>query len=102
MIPSGEDQIRSIAQQLRRVVDSAHNLSEIAMNQSLEEIENNCGVNEAGAIAFQSGAELLHEASHALNDALVGVRDVLSCRTFNPIYTTFVHDGKSIEILNFE
>jgi len=40
---------------------------------------------------------LSHEATHVLNRAIVGLRKVLACETFNPIYTTFVHEAFCVE-----
>lgn len=52
-----------------------------------------CGLDKAAATAFQGGAELLHEATHAINHGWIEARHLLECKTFNPIYTTFVHDA---------
>ncbi len=75
------------------MVNSAHALTGILSNQTLVEIENVCGMGEEAATALQAGASLVHNATHVVSTALVRLEDILSCRTFNPIYTTFVHDG---------
>ena len=68
------------------------------MGLSLPALESECGLDSAGASALQGGAELMHEATHAVNRAMIGVRTVLECKTFNPIYTTFVHDGECVHL----
>ena len=40
---------------------------------------------------------LSREATHVLNRAIVGLRKVLACETFNPIYTTFVHQAFCVQ-----
>ena len=30
---------------------------------------------------------------------MIGLMDLLSCKSFNPIYTTFVYDGESYGIV---
>ena len=38
--------------------------------------------------------ELTDSAVHGMYDVLVGVRDILECNNFNPMYTTLVYDGE--------
>lgn len=92
--PAGQEEIQETMNLIVTVVDSAHSLTNILKNETLIELENVCGMGETAATALQSGASLVHDATHAVNHALIQVDDILSCRTFNPIYTTFVHDGK--------
>ena len=72
----------------------ANQFSETIMGMSLSRLENICGLDEAAAKALQSGAEMINKTTLMLNDAFIGLRGILECRTFNSIYTTFVHDGK--------
>jgi len=95
--PTGQEAIQETMNLIVTVVDSAHSLTNILKNETLIELENVCGMGKTAATALQSGASLVHDATHAVNDALIRVDDILSCRTFNPIYTTFVHDAFCVE-----
>lgn len=83
-----------MAAQLRLVVNTAHSFSELVMNETVADITNTCGVQGTTAVAIQLVAKLSHDASHILDESMVGLREILSCGSFNPIYTTFVHDGE--------
>ena len=91
----------SISAQLKLFVELSHNISERVTDQSIQEMKEICGATDASVIALQMGADLIHEISHALNNGMVGLRDVLSCESFNPIYTTFVHDGEFLIFFGF-
>lgn len=38
--------------------------------------------------------DLSDTSIHIIYDALFGMKDLLQCRNFNPIYTTLVYDGE--------
>lgn len=94
--PSGDKQLGVLAKQFNVVVETTHSFSQLLMNQTISDIEDTCGLDSKAAIALQSGSTIIHNATHAANYALNEVRDILSCGSFNPIYTTFVHDGKRL------
>ena len=72
-----------------------HDVSEAVIKTPVPALEGQCGLDKAAASALKGGAELMDNATHTLAQGWVAVRELLECKTFNPIYTTFVHDGKS-------
>lgn len=74
-------------------VETVHDLSETILNLSPQSLESQCGLDSAAATALQGGAGLLHNATHLINRAWIETRHLVECKTFNPIYTTFVHDA---------
>lgn len=86
-----------IAGQVKLVVTNVHALTEILGGQTADQIALICGLTTAQAAALQSLIVLMHDITHVLNNAVVGLREVLSCETFNPIYTTFVHEAFCVE-----
>jgi len=90
-------QIDSITTDIDDVVGTVHDLSEFVMSQSLDGLESQCGLTQSAATALQGGAGLLHNASHTVNSAWIDVRHFIECKTFNPIYTTFVHDAICVD-----
>lgn len=99
VVPPAEEKIAAFSKELYLVADSAHQLSEVILNQTVQEVQQECGLDEAGAAALQNGATLLHDATHAINYSIVNVRNILQCSTFNPIYQKFVYDAICIEAL---
>jgi len=89
--PPGAQDIIQIATQVQLVMTNAHSLFESLGTQTIATIEAVCGFSNRQAMALQNIVVLGHDTIHVLNSAMVGLRDVLSCETFNPIYTTFVH-----------
>lgn len=86
-----------MANQLKLVLASLHFLMELVGELSIENIAAICGLQAGEAAALKTLTVVGHEATHVLNRGVVGMRDLLSCETFNPIYTTFVHDAFCIE-----
>lgn len=97
IIPAGEEDIIAIANQLKLVTTHAHGLVSLLGELPIERIRVICGLTIEQAAALKSVVNLGHDSTHVLNRAVVGLRDVLSCETFNPIYTTFVHEAFCIE-----
>jgi len=85
--------ISSMAQPIEDFVGDLHDVSEILMNQSPVRLEDQCGLSSAAASALQGGAGLVHNATHVVNKAWIDTRHLIECKTFNPIYTTFIHDA---------
>ena len=92
--PKAESNVYDISGEIRDVIVTVHSLSESLMGASLPELEKQCGLDMAAASALQGGAELLHEVAHGVNKDFIQIRHILECKSFNPIYTTFVHDGE--------
>ncbi|KAL7551453.1 hypothetical protein ACHAWF_014640 [Thalassiosira exigua] len=95
--PTGDGEVVQIADQIKEVVHTVHDLSEVLMKTQPSVLERQCGLDSAAATALQGGAELLHGASHVVNKAWIGVRQLLECKNINPIYTTFVHDAICVQ-----
>jgi hypothetical protein len=91
--PLAEDQVMEVLSQVAAIVNTTHNFSELVGNMSVAALAQICGVGDFSAEALQQLATLIHDVSHVLNRSMVGLLDVISCGSFNPIYTTFVHDA---------
>ena len=90
-------QMAEITRSVTGALNTAHDLSEKLMTQPLGSLESQCGLTNAAATAVKEGAVVLHNATHALNGAWIGIQGLLECRTFNPIYTTFVHNAICVD-----
>lgn len=95
--PKAESNVGDISGEIRDVIVTVHSLSESLMGASLPELEKQCGLDMAAASALQGGAELLHGIAHEVNKDFIQIRHILECKSFNPIYTTFVHDAVCVE-----
>ncbi|KAL9186769.1 hypothetical protein ACHAXT_010489 [Thalassiosira profunda] len=63
---------------------------------SIAQQPGNVGMCEGESTPFTSLSALLELTDtviHGIYEALIGVRDILSCPNFNPIYTAFVYDA---------
>ena len=92
--PSGESALFDTLEVVRVINQQAHELSQIMGDIDLPVLANICGIETSEAGALQQFANFLHDISHLLNRSFIGVMDLLSCKSFNPIYTTFVYDGE--------
>lgn len=93
-VPSGEAAFFSIIDTARLVNTYAHQFAELVGGINPATIAVICGVETTEAQAIQQLSNFLHNISHLLNRAMIGLMDLLACNSFNPIYTTFVYDGK--------
>lgn len=100
VVPSSHSEIAQVSNQIKEIVSAVHDLSATVMEVPIPQLQAQCGLDKAAATAFQGGAELLHATAHAINNAWIDVRYMLECKTFNPIYTTFVHDAVCVEGVN--
>ena len=75
-----------------------HQLANIVGNTDAATIAMICGVDAAQAQSIQQVSNFLHNVSHLLNSLLLGLLDLLSCKSVNPIYTTFIYDGKNCAV----
>ena len=95
--PAADGELVELSNQVHKVLDTVHGLSEYVQGMSLENLESRCGLDSTAATSLSRGADMLHDASHSVNNALIAVRQMLECKTFNPIYTTFIHDALCTE-----
>ena len=77
----------------------AHQFAEMVGNIDPALIAAICGVDATQAQAIQQVSNFLHNISHVINRTMIGLMDLLSCKSFNPIYTTFVYDGASVNVV---
>ncbi|KAL7479709.1 hypothetical protein ACHAW6_005431 [Cyclotella cf. meneghiniana] len=91
--PAAEKEVVAIWDTIKLLNQCAHTLSELIGGIDPATVAAICGVDDTEAQTLQRIAIFIHDLSHAINRAMIGVLDLLSCKSFNPIYTTFVHDG---------
>ncbi len=63
----------------------AHELMTLMSDLSVESIAELCGVSITQATTLKDITTLGHAIIHVLNISVVGLREVLSCETMNPI-----------------
>jgi len=86
-----------IATLANEVLVMAHDLAEQLAELSIDQIIAICRLTAAEAETLQQMLQLAHDAAHVLNRAVMGLRDLLACETFHPIYTTFVHNAFCVQ-----
>merc|ERR1712176_1472729 len=89
----GMDQIMNLAVTSKLMVYNAHSLVELVGDMDVMQLGRTCGITTDMATALGVFVALAHDTTHAVNRGIVGLREVLDCGTFNPIYTTLVHDA---------
>lgn len=97
IMPEGEGEIVEIMVQLKLVLNYVHRLTEVLGNMPIGAVAAVCDLSPAEATALSTLVDLTHSSTHLLNRAVVGLREVLACETFNPIYQTFVHKAFCVE-----
>jgi len=95
--PPGAVAITNLVSMANMMVNDAHSLVELVGDMDVERLGQICGITTVQATALESLITLAHGATHVVNRAIVGLGEVLDCGTFNPIYTTFVHDAFCLE-----
>lgn len=88
--PPGTADIIELLGAVKGMVENAHALIETVGDMDLDRLGEICGLTTAQAAAFNSLVTLAHDATHVVNRALIGLREVLECETFNPIYQVSV------------
>jgi hypothetical protein len=83
-----------IVESAKSVNTYAHQFAEMVGNINPATIATICGVDATQAVAIKQISTFLHNISHLINRSMIGLLDLLSCKSFNSIYTTFVYDGK--------
>jgi len=95
--PVGQGTIEEISKQIIIALSKVNEFSETIMGMSLPTLQTECGLDKAAATALEGGATLIYEATHLINRVFIALRHMIECKTFNPIYTTFVHDAICVE-----
>lgn len=95
--PPGTSDIMDLVGAVKGMVDNAHALIETVGDMNLDRLGETCGLTAAQAAAFNSLVTLAHDATHVVNRSMIGLREVLECETFNPIYQTFVHNAFCVD-----
>ena len=95
--PPEEEDILAIAEQVKAVTIYAHGLFTLLQDLTVERVAEICGLSTEEATAIKDLAALGHDITHIINRSFVGLRDVLQCETFNPIYTTFIYNAFCVE-----
>ena len=94
--PTGGE-MANITNTINKGVHTVHHISEMLMDMPIKSIQSECALSSTAASSVHGGAILIHNATHSLNDAWIGVQELMECKTFNPIYTTFVHDAICVD-----
>ena len=88
-----EEEIEEIKQTMNIALGTVYNLTGIVMNLPLPTLELQCNVTAPVATRVQTISSSLHNTTYNFNQAWIGIQEILACKTFNPIYTTFVHEA---------
>lgn len=84
------EQFTELEDQISQSISLVHQFSELIMAQTPAALEAECGISNTRVATLQGGAKLIHDATHYINRAWIETLEVIECRNFNPIYTTFV------------
>lgn len=90
-------EIADLTDKITQAVNAVYTFSGEVMNMNLQDLETQCMLSSTLATSIHEGAKLLHAASYSLNSAWIGVQDIIQCKTFNPIYSTFVHNALCLD-----
>lgn len=79
--------------ELSSVMQLTHELTSLLADLPVESILLICDLTVEQATVLKEITTLGHTIVHLLDRTMVGLREVISCGTMNPVYTTFVHDA---------
>lgn len=80
---------------LADVGNTVHNqINNVSLAIQQSDLFAKCG-GKGGPSKLVSLLEISDSAIHTIYNVLFGVRDILECQNFNPIYTSLVYDGES-------
>lgn len=86
-------ELNELSTLLVNVGDSVHNVTGTVANAVQQtNLAMQCGGD--GTTQLTNLLGLVDASIHGIFSALSGVKGVLQCENFNPIYTTFAYDGK--------
>ena len=97
LFSSNLGEIADLTDKITQAVNAVYTFSGEVMNMNLQDLETQCMLSSTLATSIHEGAKLLHAASYSLNSAWIGVQDIIQCKTFNPIYSTFVHNALCLD-----
>lgn len=86
-------QMQGIIQTINVALGTVYNLTGMVVNLPLPTLKLQCNVTAPVATRVQAVSSSLHNTTRSFNQAWIGVQEILACKTFNPIYTTFVHNA---------
>ncbi len=93
MIPPGMKYIAEASSELKIVMTLTHELTSVLSDLPIESILFICDLTVEQATVLKQITTLGHTIVHLLDRTLVGLREVISCGTMNPVYTTFIHEA---------
>lgn len=98
--PTGMGDLAATSTEIQKALDMATVFSDTITGLPLPGLETQCGLGEAAATSLRSIAVMVNETSVLLDGVFIDLRRILECRTFNSIYTTFVHEALCVEGVN--
>jgi hypothetical protein len=96
-IKPNDAELANTTVKINEMLNELQSMTMLIMNQPIDTLESQCGLTESQATDLQRGAELLHNSSQALSNDWTDVRDIMECKTFNPIYTVIVHEAICVD-----
>lgn len=85
--PAGVAEIRELSDVAQTVVESAHGLTSAFGETSVQALAAICGLTIKQATALRGLINVGHDTTHLINRGVIGLRSLLQCETFNPIYS---------------
>lgn len=82
-----------ISTEITAVMAMAHQLIPLIADLPVESIAQLCNVSVEQATTLKQITTSGHTIIHVLNRSFVGLSQVISCETMNPIYSIFVHQA---------
>ena len=79
--------------ELKSVMIVTHELTSVLADLPIESLVLLCDLTVEQATVLKQITTLGHTIIHLLDRTFVGLREVISCQTMNPVYTTFVHEA---------
>jgi len=87
--PAGVAEIRELSDVAKTVVESAHGLTSAFGETSVQALAAICGLTIKQATALRGLINVGHDTTHLINRGVIGLRSLLQCETFNPIYSKY-------------
>ena len=87
--PAGVAEIRELSDVAQTVVESAHGLTSAFGETSVQALAAICGLTIKQATALRGLINVGHDTTHLINRGVIGLRSLLQCETFNPIYSKY-------------
>jgi hypothetical protein len=85
--------LEELATSLKTIGESVHNITgEVSNAIEQSHLADQCGGD--GPLKLVDLLGVTDTSLHGIFNTLSGVKEVMECQNFNPIYTIFVYDGK--------